>query len=332
VVDDTFSRSAIPIRRKPRLRLTRRLAFLLENMLSYPTEWQARNAAALKQDLSRPHLAIAGAMHSRKSGIVDDVCRRLLAPGTPLPHDREMDPQKLRWYVELIYKLLMSSVQTRDRMPLLSYSRYLAAVRKKEGFSFEEVREAVLLFVESVLDDVRRTSELQGMDQALVDSLRLTVQLAVDEMESVCEADEDVVPEGDHHVLRDPEWEFTRKKHFLQTVIDSIDDPVLIIDDTYRVRLMNRFAHEHHLGTEPATDKVFCYQLSHGRAVPCEGREHACPLRQVFATGKPVRVTHTHIDRWGKAYDVALLASPLRDDAGHLIGVIETSYRMSYPR
>lgn len=116
------------------------------------------------------------------------------------------------------------------------------------------------------------------------------------------------------------------RARFLQSVIDSIDDSLIIISPDYRVRMMNRHAHELYLGTTPVHEPIHCYELAHDRQEPCSGTSHPCPLREVLLRGSAARVTHTHVDRRGQAFEVNLLASPLLDEEGSVIGVIETSY------
>ncbi len=68
-----------------------------------------------------------------------------------------------------------------------------------------------------------------------------------------------------------------RSRAFLQTVIDAIPDTMLVIGRDYSISLANRAAREMAGGIDPAVC-LACHQLSHKRALPCEGRNDHCPL------------------------------------------------------
>jgi two-component system NtrC family sensor kinase len=46
-----------------------------------------------------------------------------------------------------------------------------------------------------------------------------------------------------------------------------------------------------------AVEGKHCYELSHGRNKPCDGKEHPCPLMECLSTGKASQATHIHRDK-----------------------------------
>lgn len=331
--DTRYTRAAVPVPFKPRLSLERRFPYMLENLSSYPGEWHARNRAVLKDKAKRPHLALSSLMVSRRQEIQEKITRRLLDPSRArdFPRYQSMDTRKLQWFVELSYNLLMTSVQHRDRISLISFARYLAGVRKREGFELREVKEALAVAGKTLMEELRDVAGLPDLEQTLADSVGLTLELAMDEIEAVYETEEEIDLVGDYHVLKEENWSSIDKNRFLQSVIDSIDDSIMVIDESFRIRMMNRHAHELHLGLEPALSPVHCYELAHQKSEPCSGDDHPCPLREVLRTKEAARVTHIHLDRHGREYEVAILASPLLDEEERIVGVIETTYRLPAP-
>jgi PAS domain S-box-containing protein len=117
--------------------------------------------------------------------------------------------------------------------------------------------------------------------------------------------------------------EAIRQSHaFLQTVIDAIPDPLLVVGRDYGILLANRAARKMARGVDPAAC-LTCYQLSHHRDLPCEGRNEPCPLREVVARKAPMTVTHTHYDAKGNEVFVEISAAPVFDEAGEVTGIIE---------
>lgn len=332
--DNRYTQTQVPVPERPRLSLQRRFAYMLENRESNPVQWHERNEDILRRKRTPPNAVIASVMVSRRDEILSRIVARLKDPqhASTFPRHRQLDENKLRWQADLTNSLLMSSVQHRDRLALLSYARYLASTRKAEGFEVAEVKSALAMAGATVLSSLRGAPELKGMEQILSDSLRLTLELAVDEIDAVYETTEEPAPLDCYHALRDAtDWPMLSKRNFFQSVIDSIEDSILLVDREYRVRLMNRHAHELHIGIEPVYGPIHCYELTHHLDRPCSGMEHPCPLQEVIRDGRAVRVRHTHFDRDGNPYDVTVLASPLLDDQGEVAGVIETSYRIVDP-
>ncbi len=113
------------------------------------------------------------------------------------------------------------------------------------------------------------------------------------------------------------------KMFTLQSVIDGIADPIMVIDTDFRVLLMNDAAGRD--SAESLTEKErLCHRFSHHSDVPCSGEDHPCPLREVVRTGRSVTVVHRHHHQ-GEERIVELVASPLWRRDGSLLGIIEAS-------
>ncbi|MFH1008008.1 MAG: response regulator [Candidatus Latescibacterota bacterium] len=116
-----------------------------------------------------------------------------------------------------------------------------------------------------------------------------------------------------------------QNRDYLRALLNSIHDHVLVIDLDYRITEVNQsflassgYTREEAIGSH-------CYEVSHGLSAPCSGSEHPCPHREVLATGGTAHVTHAHADKKGDTYYVDIVASPLRDAAGQIVGVVEAS-------
>ncbi len=114
-----------------------------------------------------------------------------------------------------------------------------------------------------------------------------------------------------------------RQGAFLQHVIDGIEDPILVIDLEQQVQTMNRAARE--LVAKPKTPKTLaCYQLLYGYDQPCDANHMPCPYQQVLTTEQSCKVLHKLTAPDGSEHTYEIAASPLRNDANQIIGVIET--------
>jgi diguanylate cyclase (GGDEF)-like protein/PAS domain S-box-containing protein len=115
------------------------------------------------------------------------------------------------------------------------------------------------------------------------------------------------------------------ERNFLQDLIDSIDDPIVVISEDYEVIRMNRVARGlRHAGDE-LDGPVICHQLLHDSREVCAGPESPCPLREVMASGQSKHTVHRHRGGDGKLRTLEIIASPFRDSTGQVRGIIEAS-------
>ena len=117
---------------------------------------------------------------------------------------------------------------------------------------------------------------------------------------------------------------------FQRSVLESLSDPIMVIDLDYRVRLMNKAALASSVSlTERASMR--CFEIGHHRQAPCDGIEHPCPLVQVREFGAPVTVIHEHYQADGRRRFVEVAASPLTAEDGSLDGIVETLRDITQP-
>ncbi|RLA73246.1 MAG: PAS domain S-box protein [Epsilonproteobacteria bacterium] len=112
---------------------------------------------------------------------------------------------------------------------------------------------------------------------------------------------------------------------YLQSIIDGVEDPIMVIREDYTIELMNSNLQKN-IDAKLVADIKHpkCYEISHHRSTPCEGDEHPCPLQQVLESQKHTTVVHNHIDIDGSLRYVELAASPLFDNEHNCIGIIES--------
>ncbi len=126
--------------------------------------------------------------------------------------------------------------------------------------------------------------------------------------------------------LKKNEMSLQRSSDFVQSIINSIGDPIIVIDaSNYKILLANEAAQNINDCVNPVGKSMSCYEFSHLRDTPCSSHDHSCPLRHVVNAKKPHRFIHTHYDREGNESVVDIVATPIFDDNGEVIQVIESS-------
>jgi PAS domain S-box-containing protein len=117
--------------------------------------------------------------------------------------------------------------------------------------------------------------------------------------------------------------EIQETKDYLKSIISSVNDGIMIMDREYSIVDANPTALEM---AKLDRDKVIgnkCYKVNHHEEKPCNSQ--LCPLKEVFKTGKPVNVTHTHYTSDGQPYIVDISASPIKDEEGKVTHMVEVA-------
>jgi PAS domain S-box-containing protein len=120
--------------------------------------------------------------------------------------------------------------------------------------------------------------------------------------------------------------ELDHARNFLQSVIDGIADPLLVIRPDFTIALMNDQAKKHIPPDQDEKNYRYCYQISHRLDAPCMEPDHPCSFIEVMEKGCPARVRHTHYDADGNPAVLELITTPLYSANGEFEGVIEVEH------
>ncbi len=256
-----------------------------------PEETAKRVAVALLNMPSNSDAAVASDTHGwtipRDYHAVHDLMKELRI-GPYRDYGKFTFGQSVRqyWHVPLLFVLALA-IMSLVLWHILKLNRHILTAKKQA----EEARNSLEQQV------IARTADLQAANE----ELRHEVEMRKESEQKLFLA----------------EQERAEQLLFLQSVIDSIADPVMVLSPDYRVRLINRAA------KKISDDNTFCYHISHRADSPCSDMDHPCPLRTVLDTKKPVMVVHTHAGPQGEDVIVEITASPIFDSAGNVAYVIE---------
>jgi signal transduction histidine kinase len=186
---------------------------------------------------------------------------------------------------------------------------------------------SILVWV-SILNTVRR-----GFGNGLLRLLRRTAPglevepgLLGNTFELMRERLKDSLEEIEHRdrQLEESREQLRRSRDFLQTVIDSLDADLMVLDNESRITQVNRSMRLKHVGQEVVGR--YCHEVTHGLGHPCRPPSCECPAAVVRQTGIPYRVDHIHVaSKQGIAENryLEVSASPLADSSGKVTQVVE---------
>jgi PAS domain S-box-containing protein len=117
--------------------------------------------------------------------------------------------------------------------------------------------------------------------------------------------------------------ELKRLSDYNRTVLDSIADPISIIDvKTFLIVDANQaFLKEINLPEGQIIGRT-CYEVTHHRSSPCTTPHNPCPLMETLSHDDHATMEHVHWTLPGEKRYVEVLTSPIRDEKGEVIQAV----------
>ena len=115
-----------------------------------------------------------------------------------------------------------------------------------------------------------------------------------------------------------------RNEEMVRNILNSVDEGFIVVDRDYRILSANRaYCNQIGLPRDEVVGKT-CFKLSHKVDRPCYEKGEECAVRNVFNTGEPSIVYHSHRNADGGILHVETKAFPQKDASGHITTVIES--------
>ena len=119
--------------------------------------------------------------------------------------------------------------------------------------------------------------------------------------------------------------ELARMKTLYEAIINAFfHEDVMLIGRDYSILDINDTLLKKMGLTRASALGMHCYELSHDRDKPCDGKEHPCPLMECLGTGKASRATHIHRDKEDNQRYYSISCYPIFDNS-KAQGAIEIS-------
>jgi len=126
-----------------------------------------------------------------------------------------------------------------------------------------------------------------------------------------------------HDLLR-IQKELIDTRRFLMTVLDSIQEGILVISPDYKILRINEPLLRKLKRPEEDVIGKYCYEVLYGEESPGGPPDGICPVAEVIRTHRPHHTRHTHLDSNGEAIHLAVSAYPVMED-GAVSRIVEIS-------
>lgn len=213
--------------------------------------------------------------------------------------------------VEIVHARIVAIVDTGDDTPSEAYA--------EDGGAFvtRDLREVLN---RKDIDLVVNLSGEKGVSERVLQEKGKRVLFLDDGAAQLLE--EMAVTDGLLEKARD---ELARMKTLYEAVINAFfHEDVMAIGRDYTILDINDTLLKKMGLKRGAARGMHCYELSHDRDKPCDGKEHPCPLIECLSTGKASQATHIHRDKEDNPRYYSISCYPIFSD--HVVqGVIEIS-------
>lgn len=169
----------------PRLGIEKRLSFLVERYKSEPYAWQSRNLAILKKTTLRPSFCIYNALSEKEDEIIQQLMDRIYESPWYSQDiaNKTIDESELIWQIKLIYKLLITSIHTNNKLLIQNYFEVSGFNRFKSGYSGKKINYILDALNHIAWMESSRVDTLESFKKEIYDFITLPINFAIDEVE-----------------------------------------------------------------------------------------------------------------------------------------------------
>lgn len=123
--------------------------------------------------------------------------------------------------------------------------------------------------------------------------------------------------------LKESIREKENQRNYLENVINSIGDGLIVVDRNYRIIIANSaYATYFNREKEEIMGKP-CFSISHRSNMPCQETSLPCPVKETFENGSLSKAIHTLGGENGNERHIEIYSAPFRDHKGEVIQAIE---------
>jgi PAS domain-containing protein len=112
---------------------------------------------------------------------------------------------------------------------------------------------------------------------------------------------------------------------FIESVINSIAEPITVINSEYEIMWTNRADREFLFRSGASLKSFLCYECHHKKDSPCDEADYDCPLNRIRSSHKPLTVIHEHFRADGQKRFLEIVSTPLMSAEGAFQGVIDVA-------
>lgn len=169
----------------PRFRIEKRFPFLIERMKSESLTWQMKNMTILRKTAERIDFNIYSALADEEDVIVEKILTSLFkSPEFILySHLQNLDQSELKWFIKLIYRLLLTSINSNNKLLIQNYFEVSGISRFKSGYILDEMTFLLKTINRDIIGDLKARKHLEKFEKEFYFYITLPIEFGIDEAE-----------------------------------------------------------------------------------------------------------------------------------------------------
>lgn len=168
-----------------RLKIEKRFPFLIERMKSESLTWQIKNESIRRKTVERIDFMIYSALADEEDNIVEKILSSIYKSSDFIlfSHLRNLNQSELKWFIKLIYRLLLSSINSNNKLLIQNYFEVSGISRFKAGYILDEM----IFLLKSIDLEITRylkaQSHLKKFESEFYFYVTLPIEFGIDEAE-----------------------------------------------------------------------------------------------------------------------------------------------------
>ncbi len=184
-VKSVYTQKKIDWAAEDRLHIEKRFPYLIERMKSEPILWQIHNSMIIKKTEVRVDFLIYTALLENEDLIIENISQKILTYNN---HDfkttfKNHDNQDLIWFIKLIYRLLLTSINTSNKLLIQNYFEVSAISRFESGYDLNGHIFILKNIEEEIFNRLNNIESLMKHKRDIYDHISLPIEFAIDELE-----------------------------------------------------------------------------------------------------------------------------------------------------
>jgi nucleoside-diphosphate-sugar epimerase len=165
--------------------IERRFPFLIERMKSESLTWQMKNISILRKTTERIDFNIYTALVDEEDVIVEKILSSVYKSSDFIlySHLQNLDQSELKWFIKLIYRLLLTSINSNNKLLIQNYFEVSGISRFKAGYVVDEM----VFLLKSIDIEITRylktQKHLEKFEKEFYFYITLPIEFGIDEAE-----------------------------------------------------------------------------------------------------------------------------------------------------
>jgi hypothetical protein len=207
----------------PRYLIENRMPFMLERLKSEPYAWHMRNMVSMRRAATRPDFKIYNVLSDAESIIIEALLSKII--------DSELDISKVKsrddlaWFFRLIFRLILTSIHTNNRLLIQNYFEISGLGRISAGYSQDDIKNLLKKLNDIIIDYLKNSDTLRAFHSKFYDYITMPIEFGIDEIEYQYIKFREQTQEDPNKIALDPEKQNAKK----------------LLEDTIWKSLVNRY-------------------------------------------------------------------------------------------